>query len=29
VLLSPSAEIEGQNVDGVLQTLLEKIEIPR
>ncbi len=29
VLLSPSAEIEGQTVDGVLQTLLEKIEIPR
>ena len=29
VLLSPSAEIEGQNVDGVLQGLLERIEIPR
>ncbi|MBW8733417.1 MAG: MoxR family ATPase [Asticcacaulis sp.] len=29
VLLSPSAEIEGQNVDAVLQGLLEKIEIPR
>nr|WP_245344942.1 MoxR family ATPase [Asticcacaulis solisilvae] len=29
VLLSPSAEIEGLNVDGVLQTLLETIEIPR
>ena len=29
VLLSPSAEIEGQSVDGVLQGLLEKIEIPR
>ena len=29
VLLSPSAEIEGQNVESVLQGLLEKIEIPR
>ena len=29
VLLSPSAEIEGQMVDTVLQGLLEKIEIPR
>ncbi|BBF81758.1 AAA family ATPase [Asticcacaulis excentricus] len=29
VLLSPSAEIEGQSVDGVLQGLLERIEIPR
>ena len=29
VLLSPSAEIEGQTVDAVLTTLLEKIEIPR
>ncbi len=29
VLLSPAAEIEGQSVDGVLQNLLEKIEIPR
>ncbi len=29
VLLSPAAEIEGQSVDGVLQGLLEKIEIPR
>ncbi len=29
VILSPSAEIEGQNVDAVLQSLLEKIEIPR
>ena len=29
VLLSPSAEIEGQNVDSVLQGLLERIEIPR
>ena len=29
VLLSPSAEIEGQNVDTVLQGLLERIEIPR
>lgn len=29
VLLSPSAEIEGQQVDTVLQGLLEKIEIPR
>lgn len=29
VLLSPSAEIEGLNVDGVLQTLLEAVEIPR
>ncbi len=29
VLLSPSAEIEGQTVDAVLQGLLEKIEIPR
>jgi MoxR-like ATPase len=29
VLLAPAAEIEGQNVDGVLQTLLERIEIPR
>jgi MoxR-like ATPase len=29
VLLSPSAEIEGANVDAVLQSLLEKIEIPR
>ncbi len=29
VLLSPSAEIEGLSVDGVLQGLLERIEIPR
>ncbi|MFT4089084.1 MAG: MoxR family ATPase [Asticcacaulis sp.] len=29
VLLAPSAEIEGQNVDGVLQGILERIEIPR
>jgi MoxR-like ATPase len=29
VLLSASAEIEGQTVDNVLQGLLEKIEIPR
>ncbi|MBW8880088.1 MAG: MoxR family ATPase [Asticcacaulis sp.] len=29
ILLSPSAEIEGQQVDSVLQGLLEKIEIPR
>ncbi len=29
VLLSPSAEIEGENVDRVLQGLLERIEIPR
>ncbi len=29
VLLSPSAEIEGQQVDTVLQALLERIEIPR
>lgn len=29
VLLAPSAEIEGQNVDGVLQALLERIDIPR
>ncbi len=29
VLLSPSAEIEGQMVDAVLQGLLERIEIPR
>jgi MoxR-like ATPase len=29
VLLSPSAEIEGMSVDGVLQGLLERIEIPR
>ncbi len=29
VLLSPSAEIEGESVDRVLQGLLERIEIPR
>ncbi|WP_140986256.1 AAA family ATPase [Asticcacaulis tiandongensis] len=29
VLLAPAAEIEGQNVDGVLQGILERIEIPR
>jgi len=29
VLLAPAAEIEGQTVDGVLQALLEHIEIPR
>jgi MoxR-like ATPase len=29
VLLSPAAEIEGENVDRVLQSLLERIEIPR
>ncbi|OYW83316.1 MAG: magnesium chelatase [Asticcacaulis sp. 32-58-5] len=29
VLLSASAEIEGANVDSVLQSLLERVEIPR
>ncbi|MDC7676599.1 AAA family ATPase [Asticcacaulis machinosus] len=29
VLLSASAEIEGANVDSVLQNLLERVEIPR
>jgi MoxR-like ATPase len=29
VLLSPSAEIEGQNIDAVLLNLMEQIEIPR
>jgi len=29
VLLSPSAEIEGQQMDAVLQSVLERIEIPR